>query len=119
MREGGFTAEDLVPPDEVDMRTIRPFRQGEFIDNQDGTHSTERTTSQEINGKEVVMPTLWMTPNGPVDLSRLPDSVRRSVIEFERRTNKQFPRFNSIEEANAFSKDRTKKGGISTGELER
>ena len=114
----GFTADDLVPPDQVDMKTIRPFREGEFIDNQDGTRSTERTMSFNVEGEEVVMPSLWMTPDGPVDLSRSPDAMIRSTMEFEKRSKKQFPRFQTPQEASSFSKKRSHEGGNSTGTLE-
>ena len=115
----GFTAENLVAPDQVDVKTIRPFTQGEFLDNQDGTRSTERTMSFNVEGEEVVMPSLWMTPDGPVDLSRMPESMIRSTLEFEKRSGKKFPRFKTIQEADSFTAVRTNKGGISTGTLER
>lgn len=116
---GGFTAENLVPPDTVDLKTIRPFKKGEFLDNQDGTHSTERTTSFEFDGKEVVVPTLWMTPNGPVDLSRNPETIKRALIEHEKRTKKKFPRFKDRREADRFAIERSNRGAAFTGELER
>jgi len=114
-----FTAENLVPPDTVDMKTIRPFKKGERLDNQDGTFSSERTTSINIDGKEVLVPTLWMTPNGPVDLSRKPESIVRSVIEHEKRSKKKFPRFDSVEEATRFAGNRSNTGARATGALER
>lgn len=115
----GFTIENLVAPDQVDVKTIRPFVDGEFLDNQDGTQSTERTTSFNVGGEEVVMPSLWMTPDGPVDLSRMPESMIRSTLEFEKRSGKKFPRFKTIQEADEFTATRTTRGGISSGTLER
>jgi len=115
----GFTADNLVPPDQVNLKTIRPFKKGEFLDNQDGTRSTERTMSFNIEGEEVVMPSLWMTPDGPVDLSRSPEAMIRSVIEFEKRSKKRFPRFKTVQEADEFSINRTDRGAVSIGTLEK
>jgi len=112
-----FTLDNLVPPDEVDLKTLRPFKKGETFDNQDGTISTERTTSFNINGKETLIPSLWMTPNGPVDLRKHPETMIRAAIDFEKRSKVIFPRFNSVEEAEEFSKNRSQSGAVATGEL--
>lgn len=115
MAEKSFTPEDLLPPDEVNIKKIRPFKKGEFIDNQDGTRSTERSMSLNIGGKEVLVPSLWMTPDGPVDLSRNPQSLMRVIGAFEKRSKKKFRRFDSPEEATEFSIKRSAKGGRGSG----
>ena len=114
-----FTPENLVAPDTVNLKTIRPFKKGEFLNNRDGTSSTERTTSFNVGGEEVLMPSLWMTPDGPVDLSRNPEIMIRAMMEFEKRSKKKFPRFKTPQEANEFSKNRSASGAISTGTLEK
>ncbi len=114
-----FTAENLVPPDQVNLKTIRPFKKGEAFNNQDGTLSTERASSFNVGGEEVLMPTLWMTPDGPVDLRRNPETVVRAMMEFEKRSKKRFPRFKTPQEATEFSKNRSAGGAISTGTLEK
>ena len=101
----------MAPPDQVDMKKVRPFEGGESLDNGDGTRSTEVSVGLNIGGKEVLVPSLWMTPHGPVDLSRNHESMIRAVLEFERRSGKKFPRFNSPEELNEFAKQRSGRGG--------
>ena len=108
---GIFTREQMAPPDQVDMKKVRPFEGGEYLDNGDGTRSTEVSVGLNIGGKEALVPSLWMTPQGPVDLSRHEESIVRAVLEFERRSGKKFPRFNSPDELNAFAKQRSSRGG--------
>jgi len=112
-----YTNENLVPPDNVNLKQIRPFGSGEYIANPDGSMSTERTMTFNIEGQEVLAPSLWMTPNGPVDLSRNPDTIVRAIIEYERRTGKKFPRFKTPEEAKQFAIGRSQSGGRGAGEL--
>ena len=114
-----YTRENFVPPDQVKLKTLRPFVKGEFLDNQDGSRSTERTMTFNISGNEVVVPSLWMTPDGPADLSRNPEVIIKAVIDYEGRTNKKFPRFKTIEEANKFAKERTMKGAVLLEPLEK
>ena len=113
-----FTPEQLVAPDNVNLKPIRPFKPGEFLNNQDGTRSTERSVSFNIEGREVLVPQLWMTPDGPVDLSRNPQTIIRALMAFEERTGKKFPRFDNPDEATAFSKQKSALGGRSPGFLE-
>ncbi len=110
-----FDTQQLVPADTVNLKTIRPFDPGEFLDNGDGTHSTERSVSFNIEGREVLAPSLWMTPAGPVDLSRNPESIVRAIRAFEERTGNRFPRFDTREEATEFSKRKSQAGGRSSG----
>lgn len=114
-----FTPNDFVPPDTVNLKKIRPFGEGEFVDNGDGTRSSERTMSFEIGGKEVLVPSLWMTDKGPVDLARNPNVLMRAVESFERRSKKKFPRFDDPRQATEFAKQRSDSGGRGVGEIAR
>ena len=117
MSKLSFTFEDLAPPDQADMKNIRPFQAGEHIINTDGTRSTERTMGINIAGEEVVVPSLWMTPSGPVDLSRNQEVLMHAVESFERRSKTKFPRFKTLEESDAFAKQRSSTGGAFSGNL--
>lgn len=75
--------------------------------------------SINIDGKEVLAPTLWMTRDGPVDLSRNPETLVRAIQEFERKSGKKFPRFDTPDEATDFAKKRSSAGAVSTSPLER
>jgi hypothetical protein len=103
-KEKVFFAHEMVPSDTINLKTVRPFGPGEVIDNEDGTFSTERGVSFNIDGKEVLVPSLWMTPDGPVDLSRNPEINIRAAMAFERRTGNKFPRFETLKQATEFSK---------------
>ena len=114
-----FTPDNLIAPDQVNLKTLRPFKKGEFLDNQDGTRSTERTMTFNISGEEVVIPSLWMTPDGPVDLSKHPETMIRGALDYESRAKKKFPRFKTVKEADEFAKNRSGKGAVFTGSLEK
>ena len=115
MAEKIFLPDQYQDPTAFDVKTVRPFNPGERIDNQDGTFSSEWTTSINIEGKEVLVPTIWMTSKGPVDLARHPESIVRAMREFESRGKKKFPRFNSREEAESYARERSRMGGNAHG----
>lgn len=114
-----YTFNDFAPPDTVNLKKIRPFEEGERVDNGDGTFSTERSTNFNFNGEEVLVPSLWMTPDGPADLSRNPEVLIRAIQAYESRTKKKFPRFDDPQQAIEFSKQRSSMGGRGVGELMR
>lgn len=59
---------------------IRPFQPGEQVKNADGSYSTERTvTVPTREGGWTVVPSLWMGPNGPVDLLPMGDDFIADV----------------------------------------
>ena len=118
-RSQRFTFEDLQPAETIDLKSVRPFMAGELFQNDDGSVSTEKLISVNIGGDEVVAPSLWMTANGPVDLSRRPQIIMRAILSFEQRSGKAFPRFESPEQATAFAKSRSNSGGVTRGPLER
>ena len=117
MAEKRFTPDQFLPSDEV-PRKLRPFQKGEFVDNLDGTRSTERTATITIGEEVLLVPSLWMSEKGPIDLFRQPGLVR-AVREFEMRTGKKFPRFSSEEEANEFARPRSSGGAVFSGPLEK
>jgi len=101
------------------MPTLRPFEPGEFITNPDGSKSTERTFSFTIGDQVIVVPSLFMGPEGPVDLQDNPKAALDTALEFERTTGKKFPHFKSIGEADAFSRNRSSGGGATHKSLAR
>ncbi len=62
-----------------------------------------------------LIPSLWMGSDGPADLDH--DKSIRAAMEFERRSGKVFPRFNSIEDADDFAISRSKSGGALKSDL--
>ena len=110
---------DMPHATDVNPKQLRPLVRGEFVENPDGSRSTERTMSFNIEGKEVLAPSLWMSPDGPVDLRQHPEILIRAIREFEMRTKKRFPRFDTPEEATEFAKGRSSGGAVFSGPLER
>lgn len=99
------------------MPKIRPLEQGEFRENEDGSRSTEITIGTVIGGEKVVIPSLWMTPDGPVELDE--ENATRAAMEFEAETGKRFPRFKDWKKADSFARARSQKGGVFSGPLAR
>lgn len=95
----------------------RPFRAGEFVDNGDGSRSTEISRTFPLPGGEWVnAPSLWMTTGGPVEVGS-EDAIARLVESYERRTGEQFPRFPSRQEAETAARARSDRGGASQGSM--
>ena len=94
----------------------RPFQPGEFVSNPDGSRSTERTVTFEMDGKFVNVPSLWMGKYGPVRLTDQ-EHIYRVMDDYERGTGKRFKRFNSIEDALDVARKRTISGGAASGPL--
>lgn len=114
-----FVPDQMAAPDDVDPRSLRPFEPDEVLENYDGSHSTERLTGFNIDGKEVVAPSLWMSDKGPVDLERFPDTIIRAILEYEARTGKRFPRFSTPDQSTGFATRRSATGGLANGPLAR
>jgi hypothetical protein len=101
------------------MPPFRPFNHGEFVQNADGSQSTERTiTWQMPDGRWVNTPTLFMTPNGVLDLST-PDKEEqaRQAAMVLMKNGTEFPTFKSPDEAESFATGRSKGGGVFQGQL--
>lgn len=91
---------------------MRPLKQGEYIRNPDGSVSTERTITYQLDdGRWVNSPTLFMTPSGVRSFSEQPEVAemiaKRLMLEY----GFDFPTFNSLEEAEAAAKARSEAGG--------
>jgi hypothetical protein len=98
----------------------RPFQPGESIQNEDGSHSTERTMTVEDNmGGYMVIPSLWMGPDKHIDLLEHPASARKLAIQYEAHAGKYFPRFSTINDADEYAERRSQKGGAEQGEIAR
>ena len=92
---------------------LRPLEPGEKVNNPDGSYSTERTvTVQSPDGSWVNVPSLWMGPNGPVDLRPMGDDyIGRVAQTFEKQAGKRFVRFNDLKVAEAAAAMRSEAGG--------
>lgn len=101
------------------MPPFRPFKPGEFVQNADGTQSTERTITWQLpDGRWVNTPTLFMTPNGVLDLST-PDKEEqaRAAAMMLMKSGTEFPTFRSPDDAESFATGRSKGGGAFQGAL--
>lgn len=98
---------------------LRPFKPGEKVDNADGSYSTERTvTVQGPDGQWSVVPSLWMGPNGPVDLLEKGDDVIANVAaRYEAGSGEKFPRFADVKAAEDWAVQRSASGGASEASL--
>jgi len=108
-----------------DEAGLRPLEKGEFVDNDDDSRSTERKMVYEMDGEHIVIPSLWMSANGPLDL-RMPSegglgmdrfAPLRAALQYEKRTGRKFPRFKTAKEAEEF--EHTRRGGTDAGPLAR
>ena len=95
---------------------VRPFQAGEFVQNPDGTQSTERTvTIQTPTGEWVNVPSLWMGQAGPQQLND--NQIAGAMQAYEAQTGQSFPRFGSLQEAEAAARTRSMAGGAGQGPL--
>jgi len=114
-----FKAKKKRAPKPAIRRTsdLRPLKKGEFLDNKDGTRSTELGVSFEVEGEVIYAPSLWMSNKGPIDLFDDFDALVNTVFQYERRTGKRFPRFKTEAEASIFGRLRSNSGGTFSGPL--
>lgn len=95
---------------------LRPFHKGERRPNADGSYSTEISmTAPDPSGQWMNFPSLWMGPNGPVQFQNEDDALN-TALNFER-FGSSFPRFATLPQAEKAAEDRSKAGGVGTGEL--
>lgn len=95
---------------------LRPFGAGEKIVNEDGTISTERTETYQLpDGKWINVPSLWMSPKGPVDLAGDENAIMAALSDYEARSGKEFPRFSDLSSAETAARARSEKGGAQAG----
>lgn len=90
---------------------LRPFKPEEFVENDDGTISSERTvTIADQNGQFVNAPSLWMGQDGPVDLGTDEDAIGQALNAFETE-GESLPRFDNLDGAVKAAQARSRAGG--------
>lgn len=95
---------------------LRPFKPGEFVDNHDGTISTERSETYQLpDGSWVNVPSLWMSREGPKDFAGDEDGIMENMRAYEDATGNKFPRFKTVEEAETAAEARSANGGAAAG----
>lgn len=100
------------------MASLRPFQPGEYIDNGDGSFSTERTVTIEWPGGFANVPTLWMSPSGQaLDLAFNEEIVRRAAENYVSEMGGKFDVFPTVDEAVAAAKARSEGGGAFHGQV--
>lgn len=93
---------------------LRPFQSWEYRDNGDGSKSTELTTTvQDASGQWVNVPSLWRNEDGWVELDE--DQQAAAVADYEGKSGQAFPRFETLEEAEAAAESRSSAGGSGAG----
>ena len=106
MNQGGIFNEDL-----------RPFKKGEFIENPDGTRSTERSVTIKLpDGGWINLPSLWMSAGGPVDFGFDEESILQQGLAFEESSGRKFKRFKTQKQAVDAAKKRSDAGGAFSNE---
>ena len=94
---------------------VRPLVRGEFRDNKDGTRSTELLIGVQIDGRETLIPSIWMTPDGIVEFGE--EESARAALQYMKETGKKFPSFSTRQKAEQFAIGRSNSGGVFSGEL--
>jgi hypothetical protein len=104
-------------PEKARQPALRPLEKGEFILGPNNEKMTEFTQTFRVGKDFVVVPSIFMGPEGPVNLSEDPDAILRVVQEFEAVTGKKFPRLKTDKDASAFARKRSDAGGAFSGPL--
>jgi hypothetical protein len=90
----------------VPANAPRPFAPGEWVDNPDGSWSSEisvTVTDPRLNsGKPTIIPSLWIVDGKPVKVNE------DTAVDFALKSGLQFNPFKSIEDAEKFATDREK-----------
>lgn len=74
-------------------------------------------TVQTPDGAWVNVPSLWMGPNGPVDLMPMGDDyIAKIANAFERQSGSKFVRFKDLQKAEEAAVARSKAGGAGSAE---
>lgn len=93
----------------------RPLRGDERRPNPDGSYSTEITmTDPDPKGRWEVYPSLWMGPQGPVEMPR--QQAQQTAANYEQ-FGYQFPRFDDLDTSERWAIQRSHGGGVGTGSL--
>jgi len=94
---------------------LRPFQGDERRPNPDGSYSTELTmTDQDPQGRWEVYPSLWMGPQGPVELRSGP--AMQAANNYEQ-FGYRFPRFEDLAASEQWATERSKGGGVGQSPL--
>lgn len=90
---------------------FRPLQGGEYVDNKDGSFSTERTVTERLpnEGPIANFPSLWQTGNGPVELPWQDASTAAGM--YENANGRTFPRYGNYDAGIAASKEKSANGG--------
>jgi hypothetical protein len=97
---------------------LRPFQGNERRPNADGSYSTELTATVQLpDGSWSNVPSLWMGPQGPVELNEEEQIMR--AMQFFENTGAEFNRYGTLDEAEREAVARSKAGGVGTGPLYR
>lgn len=93
-----------------ELTSLRPFQSWEHRDNADGSVSTEVTTTvQDASGQWVNAPTLWRNNDGWVELDE--EQQAAAIKTYEAANGVTFPRFATVDEAEAAAQARSDAGG--------
>jgi hypothetical protein len=93
----------------------RPLQGNERRLNPDGSYSTEITmTDIDPQGRYEVYPSLWMGPQGPVEVPR---RAGLKLADLYERFGYQFPRFDDLAASEEWATQRSRRGGIGTDPL--
>jgi len=89
--------------------TTRPLKDGESRDNGDGSHSTELTITVETPHGYMLIPSMWMTPDGIHELTS--EESLSAAQRYEAATGQKFPMFRTESHATEFAIARSERGG--------
>jgi hypothetical protein len=99
---------------------LRPFNADERVNNPDGSYSTERTMTVQMPDGWGIVPSLWMSPRGPVDLSSMGENYLAAIAQgYEQSNGTAFPRFPDVQSAEDWAVNRSHGGGAGQGPLQK
>lgn len=101
------------PQGKSGVSEVRPFKPGERVENPDGSYSTERSITVGIDGQYMNIPTLWMAPDGPKEMSE--KEAVAAAKKFMKDTGQRFPAFPSVDQAVNAAQKRSNAGGAGQG----
>jgi hypothetical protein len=100
---------------------LRPFdaSQDKPRSNPDGSYSTEITRTVETPEGWAVVPSLWFGgEGGPRDFGGMNDDQLSALAQrYEKASKQRFPRYKSLDEADAFATERSREGGATQAPL--
>lgn len=101
-----------------EVRTLIP---GEFVQNRDGSRSTERTITVTHpllnNGKPTNIPTIFKQGPKIIELDVNDKGIEDKAVDFALKTRQNFPSFETIDDAVNQAIKRSKEGGAFQGQI--